>query len=358
MSILRQRMHEDMTIRGLAPATQKAYLKAVERLAIHYGKRPDRLSSRDIQRFLLYLHEKRGLTWGTLNTFVNGLRFFYHITLGRPETAFRIPCAKPPKKLPRVLSRQEVIEIFAVTTNLRHRTLLKTTYSAGLRVSETINLKVTDIDSHRMCIRVDQGTPQVCYSLLFRSAAATMQTFGRDLKWLGGEFGITMVLHTWSQTLDQHLHVHCIVTGGALDAAQEQWIATKRRDFLFPVRALSKVFRAKYLAGLQAAFPQQRLQFGGATAPLAEARVFAAWLESLRAHDWVVYAKPPFAGPRQVVSYLGRYTHRVAISNERLVALKDDQVLFQWRDARRGNRMKAMALGAEEFLRRFLLLCG
>jgi len=160
MSILRQRMQEDMTIRGLAPATQKAYLKAVERLATHYGKRPDRLSSRDIQRFLLYLHDKRGLTWGTLNTFVNGLRFFYHITLGRPETAFRIPCAKPPKKLPRVLSRQEVIELFAVTTNLRHRTLLKTTYSAGLRVSETINLKITDIDSHRMCIRVDQGKGQ------------------------------------------------------------------------------------------------------------------------------------------------------------------------------------------------------
>lgn len=202
---------------------------------------------------------------------------------------------------------------------------------------------------------VAQGNPQVCYTLLFRSAAATLQTFGRDPKWLGGELGITMVLHTWSQTLEQPLHVHCIVTGGALDTAQEQWIATKRRDFLFPVRALSKVFRAKYLAGLQEAFTQQRLQFGGATVPLAEARAFAAWLEGLRPHDWAVYAKPPFAGPRQVVSYLGRYTHRVAISNERLVALQQDQVLFQWRDARRGNRVKVMALAAEEFLRRFLL---
>jgi len=141
-------------------------------------------------------------------------------------------------------------------------------------------------------------------------------------------------------------------------SAQTQWLTTKRRDFLFPVRALSKVFRAKYLAGLHEAFTQHRLQFGGVTTSLGETRRFTAWLDQARAHDWVVYAKPPFAGPRQVVSYLGRYTHRVAISNERLVALRDDQVLFQWRDSRHGPRMKVMALAAPEFIRRFLLLCG
>ena len=199
------------------------------------------------------------------------------------------------------------------------------------------------------------GNPQVCYTLLFRTAAATLQTFGRDLKWLGGEIGLTMVLHTWSQTLEQHLHVHCIVTGGALDAEQAQWVATKRRDCLFPVRALSKVFRGKYLDGLHEAFVQHRLQCGGATAALGEGRAFMQWLDHARAHDWVVYAKPPFAGPRQVVSYLGRYTHRVALSNERLVALQDDQVLLQWRDARRGNRITVMAVAAQEFIRRFLL---
>jgi integrase/recombinase XerD len=160
MSVLRQRMKEDMKIRGLAPSTQQAYEKAVERLAMHYNKRPDLLSSRDIQTFLLYLHEKQGLSWGTCNTFVNGLRFCYHTTLGRTETSFHIPCPKPPKKLPVVLSRQEVIEIFAATTSLRDSALLKTTYSAGLRVTETINLKGTDIDSRRMCIRVEQGKGQ------------------------------------------------------------------------------------------------------------------------------------------------------------------------------------------------------
>jgi site-specific recombinase XerD len=171
-------MKEDMAIRGLAPATQKAYLRAVERLATHYGKRPDLLSSRDIQRFLLHLHEHCGLSWGTCNTFVNGLRFFYHTTLGRTEAAFHIPCAKPPKKLPLVLSRQEVIAIFAVTTNLRQRTLLKTTYSAGLRVSETINLKVTDIDSRRMCIRVNQGKHRKDrYTLLSSRLLAELRTY-------------------------------------------------------------------------------------------------------------------------------------------------------------------------------------
>lgn len=200
-----------------------------------------------------------------------------------------------------------------------------------------------------------QGNPQVGYSLLFRTAAATLQAFGRDPKRLGGELGITMVLHTWGQNLDQHVHVHCVVTGGAPSPDQQQWIATKRRDFLFPVRALSKVFRAKYLEGLSHAFERDELHFGGTIARLAQAHVFTPWLDRMRARDWVVYAKPPFSSPHQVVSYLGRYTHRVAISNDRLVTLKDDRVHFKWRDYRHGKRVKIMSLSAHEFIRRFLL---
>jgi hypothetical protein len=200
-----------------------------------------------------------------------------------------------------------------------------------------------------------QGNPRVSYSLLFRTAAATLQAFGHAPKWLGGDLGITMVLHTWGQNLDQHVHVHCVVTGGALSPDQQQWMATKRRDFLFPVRALSKVFRAKYLEGLYSAFERDELHFGGRIAHLAQAHAFAPWLDQARAQDWVVYAKPPFSTPRQIISYLGRYTHRVAISNNRLVALKDHKVHFKWRDYRGGNRVKVMALPAHEFIRRFLL---
>jgi Putative transposase/Transposase zinc-binding domain len=200
-----------------------------------------------------------------------------------------------------------------------------------------------------------QGNPQLLYGLLFASAAATLQTFGRDPRWLGGEIGLTLVLHTWGQTLEHHIHVHGIVTGGALAPDNERWIATKRRDFLFPVKGLAKVFRGKYLAGLKRASTQGALRLAGSTAPLASPTAFARFLAQLRQHAWVVYAKPPFATAAQVVSYLGRYTHRVAISNHRLVAMHEGQVAFRWRDYRHGNRVKVMTLSAGEFIRRFLL---
>ncbi len=203
-----------------------------------------------------------------------------------------------------------------------------------------------------------QGNPQLLYGLLFQSAAATLQTFGRDPKWLGGEIGLTLVLHTWGQTLEHHIHVHGIVTGGALAPDSARWIATKRRDFLFPVKGLAKVFRGKYLAGLHRAYTQGALCCAGSTAPLASPKAFDRFLTQLRQHAWVVYAKPPFGSAQQVVAYLGRYTHRVAISNHRLVAVHEGQVAFRWRDSRHGNRVKVMTLAAGEFIRRFLLLCG
>jgi hypothetical protein len=200
-----------------------------------------------------------------------------------------------------------------------------------------------------------QGNPQLLYGLLFQSAAATLQTFGRDSRWLGGELGLTLVLHTWGQTLEHHIHVHGIVTGGALAPDGARWIATKRRDFLFPVRGLAKVLRGKYLAGLQRAYAQGALHLAGSTASLADPMAFDRFLAQLRQHAWVVYAKPPFAAAAQVVSYLGRYTHRVAISNHRLVAVHEGQVAFRWRDYHHGNRVKVMRLAAGEFIRRFLL---
>jgi hypothetical protein len=199
------------------------------------------------------------------------------------------------------------------------------------------------------------GNPRVLYGLLFQTAAATLQTFGRDPMWLGGELGITMVLHTWSQTLAHHIHVHCVVTGGALAPEEDRWIPTKRRDFLFPVKALSRVFRGKYLAALQEAYTQGRLQCTGSIAPLGDARTFQRFLVPLWQQPWVVYAKPPFASAQHVLSYLGRYTHRVALSNDRLVTMRDGQVVFRWRERRHRNRPRVMTLSAEEFIRRFLL---
>ena len=200
-----------------------------------------------------------------------------------------------------------------------------------------------------------QGNPRLLYGLLFQTAATTLQTFGRDPTWLGGELGLTMVLHTWSQTLEHHIHVHCVVTGGALAPDGERWIPTKHRDFLFPVKALSRVFRGTYLTALQSAYAQDHLQFAGSTAPLRDARTFQRFLTPLWQQPWVVYAKPPFASAQHVLSYLGRYTHRVALSNDRLVALRDGQVVFRWHERRHRNRSKIMTVAAEEFIRRFLL---
>jgi Putative transposase/Transposase zinc-binding domain len=200
-----------------------------------------------------------------------------------------------------------------------------------------------------------QGNPRVLYALLFQAVWDTLHTFGRDPRWLGGDLGATMVLHTWGQNLDQHLHVHCLVTGGALVPEEDRWIPTRRRQFLFPVRALSRVFRGKYLDRLPAAFTQGQLHFAAGTASLKEPTTFVQWLDTLWRQEWVVYAKPPFAGPEQVVAYLGRYTHRIAISHERLVAVKDGIVHFRWRDYRQDNALKVMGLPAAEFIRRFLL---
>jgi hypothetical protein len=199
-----------------------------------------------------------------------------------------------------------------------------------------------------------QGNPRVLYPLLFGAAAETLAAFGDDPRHLGGELGILALLHTWGQTLVQHLHLHCVVTGGALARDRSRWLPAKR-GFLFPVRALADVFRGEYLHGLRRAFARGALRFAGSVAGLATPAAFEAFLARLRAHAWVVYAKPPFGGPAQVLEYLGRYTHRVAISNDRLLSLADGVVRFRWKDYAHGNRLKTMALPAAEFLSRFLL---
>lgn len=198
-----------------------------------------------------------------------------------------------------------------------------------------------------------QGNPRVMLRLLFDAAARTLLEFGENPRWLGGRIGVTMVLHTWGQTLTQHLHLHCLVSGGAL-GGDGHWIYP-RRGFLFPVKALSQVFRGKFLAGLARAFDAGALALAGSTATLAAAGSRAALFTALRTHPWVVYAKRPFAGPEAVLQYLGHYTHRIALTNNRLVSVDDQTVCFRYKDYAAGNRRKVMALDAPEFLRRFLL---
>jgi hypothetical protein len=198
-----------------------------------------------------------------------------------------------------------------------------------------------------------QGNPRAIYTMLFAAASATLLEFGANPRWAGGEIAATLVLHTWGQTLTQHLHVHALVAGGAL-APDARWISP-RRGFLFPVKALSKVFRGKFLDALSDAFAKGELRFAGSTAALAEPAARGDFLAALRAKPWVVYAKHTLCGPEQVLDYLGRYVQRVAISNERLLGLEEGSVRFAWRDRAQGNRRKTMRLAADQFLERFLL---
>ncbi len=195
---------------------------------------------------------------------------------------------------------------------------------------------------------------RVVYGILFRAAAETLLQIAADPKHLGAEIGILAVLHTWGQNLQHHPHVHCVVPGGGLSPDGSSWISC-HPGFFLPVRILSRVFRGKFLAMLRNAFDRGRLSFHGKLSGLAESRKFQRRLAASARTDWVVYAKPPFGGPAQVLKYLARYTHRVAITNRRLIALEDGKVRFRWKDYAHGGREKTMTLDVSEFLRRFLL---
>ncbi|MFS8049899.1 IS91 family transposase [Rhizobium sp. BR 314] len=196
----------------------------------------------------------------------------------------------------------------------------------------------------------------VVYGLLMRISAEALQTIAANPKWLGAEIGITAVLHTWGQAMTHHPHVHCVVPGGGLSPDRTRWINC-RSGFFLPVRVLSRLFRRLFLTALAEAFAKSELQFFKDLAHLNDDKTFARHLARARSIEWVVYSKPPFGGPDQVLAYLGRYTHRVAIANSRIVHADDSHVAFRWRDYRihGRDREKIMRLHPHEFIRRFLL---
>jgi putative transposase/transposase-like zinc-binding protein len=195
---------------------------------------------------------------------------------------------------------------------------------------------------------------KVVYSILFRATADTLRTIAADPKHLGAEIGFFAVLHSWGSNLLHHPHLHCVVPGGGLSPDGSQWISC-RPGFFLPVRVLSRLFRRLFLKYLIKAFDAGKLEFFSSLEPLREQRAFLRHLAPARATEWVVYAKRPFAGPEQVLDYVGRYTHRVAISNNRLLADADGKVSFDWKDYKNGSAHKIMTLEADEFIRRFLL---
>jgi len=196
--------------------------------------------------------------------------------------------------------------------------------------------------------------PRVVYTVLFQAVAETLQTIARDPKHLGAEIGFLGALHTWGQTLHHHPHIHCLVPAGGLALDGTAWVPCPKRFFL-PVRVLSRFFRRTFLTALRQAAAQEDFSMQGQCQRWASPPAWHQFLTTMQRTEWVVYAKPPLAGPQQVLRYLARYTHRVAITNRRLLACEHGQVTFRWKDYQRGNRQRTMTLDAVEFLRRFLL---
>jgi hypothetical protein len=197
-----------------------------------------------------------------------------------------------------------------------------------------------------------QYNPGVLYGLLFQASAATLLEIAADPKRLGAEIGFLSILHTWGQNLLLHPQVHCAIPAGGLSPDHIRGVHP-RYPFFLPVKVLSRVFRGKFVAGLRRAYRQKKLRFHGSIADLQEPRRFASFLRTVFRQDWVVYAKPAFGGPTQVLRYLGRYTHRVAISNHRILAFDGERVTFRWKDYAHGSKQRKMTLSATEFLRRF-----
>lgn len=192
------------------------------------------------------------------------------------------------------------------------------------------------------------------YDILFHAAAQTLRTIALDPQHLGAEIGFFAILHTWGQNLSHHPHLHCVIPGGGLSPGGERWVAC-RPGFFLPVRVLSRLFRRLLLQDLEKAFLAGKLAFFNALQPLNGHAAFMRHLLPARKAEWVVYSKRPFGGPQQVLDYVGRYTHRIAISNDRLISIDDNKVRFRWKDYRNGDHVAAMTLSADEFIRRFLL---
>jgi hypothetical protein len=316
-------MREELVRRNYAESTIRSYLRTVEDFRRYAQKRLDQLGPDDIRRYQVYLLEERRIDIATAVSYVAALRFFYLRTLKRPDMKEDLPypnVSRRKRRLPIILSQEDFHVVFTLPHAL---------------------------------IPLCQRNPRVLYDLLFQASAAAMQQLAADPKHLGAQIGFLSILHTWGQNLLPHPHVHCAVPAGGLSPDQTRWVRPKYPFFL-SVKALSRVFRGKFVNGLKWAFRRNKLQFHPASAALVQPRHFRRFLRTLFRQDWVVYAKPAFGGPSQVLRYLGRYTHRVAISNHRLLAFDGERVTFRWKDYVHGNKQRKMKLAVTEFLRRLM----
>lgn len=362
MTPLRQQMIDLMVLKGYSPKTQKSYLYAVEKVARHFGRSPDTIDVGELERYFLYLLTEKGLASASVRLIVNGMRFLNNQVLQRPARDFLVRYPKRAQRIPELLTRDEVHRILSHTRSLKHHTLLATCYAAGLRVSELVHLRVRDIDSARDLVHIRSGKgnkdhqlnpwvqlhPEVLYAVLFKAVWHTLRSFGDDPKRLDGQLGMTAVLHTWGQNLSQHVHLHCLIPGGAYHREHDEWHSA-RSTYLFPVKALSRRYRGRMVSELRQAYDE------GLLSQLTDAAGVERMMASLMETPWVVFARSTCQHSDTVLTYLARYTHRIAISNNRLETVDEENVVFRYKDYASGGTIKRMRLQGEEFVRRLLL---
>ena len=286
-----------------------------------------------------------------------------HLSLGQLKVMSAIERCRSAELGGHVLCCQQCAQLQIAYNSCRNRHCPKCQGTAARRWLEARQQDLLPVEYYHLVFTLPAPISDIAYynkaviyHILFRAAAETLRIIARDPKHLGGDIGFTLVLHTWGSALTHHPHVHGIVPGGGFSVDGQQWVACKPGFFL-PVRVLSRLFRRLFLEALASAHRSGELRFFNDHRFLAEPRLFADWLRPLRRQEWVVYAKRPFAGPKSVLAYLSRYTHRVAIANSRLIRFDEQGVTFRWKDyrAKGRTRQKTMTLDTAEFIRRFLI---
>ena len=391
MGKLHERMKADLTLKGYSPHTFAGYLPRCRKFAEHFNRSPEEMGEEEIRAFLLYLAQEQRVSPSLQKNYLVALKFLYRHTLNRPEEVENIPSPKLPQRMPVVLSRHatspEQRKVIRDVTNCRTEILGGHLETCGngcgyerisfhscrnrhcpkcqslqkvrwlLERSEKLlptgYFHVVVTLPHELNPLVLQNR-QILYQLFFEAASEALIELARGWKRLGALPGFTAILHTWTQELRFHAHLHMVVTAGGLSLEGDRWVPAKN-NFLVPVRALSKMVRGKFLDGLERTFEKGKLSFSGNISDWTNPAVFKRWVRKLKRTKWVVYAKAPFGGPRHVFSYLGHYTHRVAISNQRLLAFDSQTVTFRARDNQNPGTHRLVRLAAQEFIRRFLL---
>src|SRR5713226_9752114 len=363
-------MLEELQRRNYSESTTRYYIRAVEEFARRFNRPPDRLGLRHIREYQAELFQKQKLSSGTVNNRLAALRFFYIKTLKKAWSIAETPYPKRAFYLPSILSQEEVTRLIDSALTPYHRILLMTLYATGVRNAELTHLKVRDIDSKRMVIHVQGGKGRKDRDVMLSAKLLeVLREHWRGLqrkpsvwlfpgnRWHTGDTPIdTKVVWNACKVAAQRAGLQKDVHPHTLRHSPDHTCWVRSRDnYFLPKEVLREVFRGKFVDALEQAFQNGQLNFQGDLKLLAQPKIFAAWLRPLYRQDWVVYLKRPFGGPAYVLQYLGRYTHRVAISNHRLVSFADGQVTFRWRDSADHNQQKLLPLSVDEFLRRFLL---